>query len=82
MAVGFQLIDLDAVVLPLFNALGMGTVPKDGDGAAGVERQLMMAGHLDKLRRFDRLVVPRRQLQSTQRLLFCGIWLHHQNTLG
>ena len=54
--VGFQVIDLDRVVLALCDALHVCVVPEDGDRAAGVQSERLMARDLDQLSRFDRLI--------------------------
>ena len=54
--------DLDGVVFPLPYPLTVRVVPKHGDRAAGVERQLVVAGHLDQFSGLHRIAVARRDL--------------------
>src|SRR5262249_1521818 len=75
--VGLELIDFDAVILAAFDALRMGAVPEDRDRAACVERELMMAAHLDQLRGLDRLVLARPDIQRAQDWLLGIIRFHH-----
>jgi len=49
--VGFQVVNFDGVVLAAGDALHVGVVPEDGDGAAGVQCQLVVPADLDQLGR-------------------------------
>ncbi len=72
MAVGLQLVDLDRVVLALADALAVGVVPEDGDGAAGVQGQLGVTLDLDQLLGLERLQQVGGQLQG-ERLAPCPL---------